>query len=49
MEGYCVICKQKQAMEQAKEKKTANGRLMMSGVCKKCGTKVNVFVSSKSK
>lgn len=47
MEGYCVMCKCKQTMDQAKEKKTSNGRNMMSGTCSKCGTKMNVFVSSK--
>ncbi len=49
MEGYCVMCKAKQQMEQAKEKKTSNGRRMMSGICKKCSTKMSVFVASKSK
>lgn len=49
MEGYCVMCKCKQQMEAAKEKKTSNGRLMMSGTCKKCGTKMNVFIANKSK
>lgn len=49
MEGYCVRCKSKQTIKDAKEKTTANGRQMMSGECPTCATKVNVFVSSKSK
>lgn len=49
MEGYCVMCKCKQTMNQAHEKKTSNGRTMMSGNCNKCGTKMNVFISGKSK
>jgi len=49
MEGFCVMCKSKQKMEQAKEKKTSNGSLMMSGTCSKCGTKMNVFIANKSK
>lgn len=44
MEGYCVRCKSKQAMKEAQEKTTANGRRMMSGKCTTCATKVNVFV-----
>ena len=49
MEGYCVRCKSKQAMSDAKEKTTSNGRLMMSGTCSKCNCKMNVFLSSKVK
>jgi len=49
MEGYCVLCKQKQTMEKAQEKKTSNGRSMMSGICKQCGTKMNVFIASGGK
>ncbi len=49
MEGFCVMCKCKQQMEQVKEKKTSNGRRMMSGLCSKCGTKMNVFIANKSK
>lgn len=45
MEGYCVICKTKQQIQQAKDKTTSNGRHMLSGYCPKCGTKINVFVS----
>lgn len=45
MEGFCVVCKNKQQIQQAKEKMTSNGRYMMSGNCPKCGTKINVFIS----
>ena len=37
------------SIKDAKEKTTANGRRMMSGKCPTCATKVNVFVSEKSK
>ena len=49
MEGYCVRCKCKQTITNAKEKTTSNGRHMMSGTCPKCSTKINVFVSSNTK
>lgn len=49
MEGYCVICKCKQTIKEPKEKTTSNGRKMMTGICPVCKTKINVFVSSKSK
>jgi hypothetical protein len=42
--GYCVKCKQKRGMEDCKDKKTKNGRNMISGVCEKCGTKMAKFV-----
>jgi hypothetical protein len=42
--GYCVKCKQKRGMEDCKDKKTKNGRNMISGVCQKCGTKMAKFV-----
>lgn len=45
MEGYCVVCKSKQQIQQAKAKTTSNGRHMMSGKCGQCGTKINVFIS----
>lgn len=45
MKGYCVVCKNKQQILQAKEKTTSNGRHMISGNCESCGTKINVFIS----
>ncbi len=47
MEAYCVVCKRKQPMEQAKEKTTSNGRLMMAGKRSSCGTKTSVFLQNK--
>lgn len=49
MKGYCVKCKDKVEMVDPKEKKTKNGRLMMSGKCPNCGTSVNVFMADKKK
>jgi hypothetical protein len=47
MEGYCVSCKCKQTINEAKEKTTSNGRQMMTGKCSKCNTKMSVFVPGK--
>ena len=47
MKAYCVKCKVSREMKEPKEKKTANGRLMMQGICPHCGTKMNVFIASK--
>ena len=38
VEGYCVKCKAKSEMTDAKETTMANGRKAMKGKCKKCGT-----------
>lgn len=42
--GYCVKCKKMQSMIQCKKAVSANGRNMMKGICKSCGTKMNKFV-----
>ena len=42
--GYCVKCKKMQTMTQCKKAVAANGRNMVKGVCKSCGTKMNKFV-----
>jgi len=42
--GYCVKCKKMQSMIQCKKAVSSNGRNMMKGVCKSCGTKMNKFV-----
>lgn len=47
MEGYCVVCKNKQQIQNAKEKTTSNGRYMVVGSCTKCGTTMSVFISKK--
>ena len=38
MEGYCVKCKDKREMKDAKEVVMKNGRKAMKGSCPKCGT-----------
>lgn len=38
VEGYCVKCKAKREMKDAKENTMANGRKAMKGTCSKCGT-----------
>jgi hypothetical protein len=37
-EGYCVKCKAKRKIDQAREVKMANGRPALKGVCPVCGT-----------
>ena len=44
MDSFCVRCKSKQTMEDAKNSKTKNGRDCVSGKCAKCGTKMIRFV-----
>jgi len=44
MEAYCVKCKRKEPMIDAKEITTKNGRKAMSGKCAICGTKMMKFV-----
>lgn len=39
-EAYCVKCKAKREMKDAKEIKMKNGRPAMTGVCPVCGTKM---------
>jgi len=38
MEAYCVKCKQKQEMVDAKEEVLKNGRAALKGKCPSCGT-----------
>lgn len=43
--AYCVKCKKKNTpMINCKNATSKNGRNMVKGVCKKCGTKMNKFV-----
>ena len=42
--GYCVKCKKKQTMNSCKKATSSNGRNMMKGECKVCGTKMNKFI-----
>ena len=37
-EAYCVKCKKKVQMKDAKEVTMKNGRKAMKGTCSKCGT-----------
>jgi len=41
--GYCVKCRKKKEMKNEKKMKSKNGRTMIQGVCKVCGTKISVF------
>ena len=40
MEAYCVKCKEKREMKNAKEVTMKNGKKAMSGQCPECGTKM---------
>ncbi len=41
--AYCVKCKKMQSMTGCKKATSANGRNMIKGLCKVCGTKMNKF------
>ena len=41
MEAYCMKCKEKNEMEDAKQSKMKNGRPVMKGTCAECGTKMS--------
>jgi hypothetical protein len=47
MEGYCVKCKAKRDMKDAKEVTLKNGRPATQGKCPVCGT--SIFVIGKKK
>jgi RNase P subunit RPR2 len=49
MDAYCVKCKAKVEVKDAKEVKMKNGRPAVSGVCSKCGTKVFKIKSKNDK
>ncbi|MFN3652766.1 MAG: DUF5679 domain-containing protein [Armatimonadota bacterium] len=40
MEGYCVKCRAKKAIKDAKQVTMKNGRPATEGVCPDCGTKI---------
>ena len=46
VEAYCVKCKSKREMLEPVEKKTKNGRNMLTGTCAECGTKMCKFVKN---
>jgi hypothetical protein len=45
--AYCVKCKQKRDMKDAKEVTMKNGRKAMQGVCSVCGTGMYLMMSTK--
>jgi len=47
VEAYCVKCKAKKVMVDAKEEKMKNGRPMMKGKCPTCGTVMCKILPSK--
>jgi len=46
-QAYCVKCKKKQEMKNAKQVKMKNGRPAMKGECPKCGTGMYKILASK--
>jgi len=44
MNAYCMKCKQQREMLNPKEFKMQNGRKMLKGTCKVCGTKMSKFI-----
>jgi hypothetical protein len=40
MIGYCMKCREKREMKDAKPVKMKNGKPATKGVCHKCGTKM---------
>jgi len=40
MEGYCLKCRQKRQMKDAKSVTLKNGRPATQGICPVCGTKI---------
>jgi len=45
--AYCVKCKAKAEMKNAKQVKMKNGRPAMKGVCAKCGTGMYKIIAKK--
>ncbi len=45
--AYCVKCKTKRTMKDAKVVTNEKGRRSARGVCPVCGTKMNLFLKSK--
>lgn len=42
--AYCLKCRKKIALENARMAKTKNGRPMLKGTCPVCSTKCNKFL-----
>ena len=47
VEGYCVKCRAKKVMKDAKEVTMKNGRLAAKGTCPDCGTVMFRFLPKK--
>ena len=47
VEGYCMKCKAKREIQDAKEVTTKNGRRMIKGTCPDCGTTICKIGASK--
>jgi len=45
--GYCVKCREKREMKDAKEVEMKGGRRAMKGTCVKCGTKMFKILGKK--
>ena len=45
-QAYCVKCKAKRMMKDAKVVTNEKGRRQAKGVCPECGTKMNLFLKS---
>ncbi len=47
--AYCVKCRAKNEMKDAKVEVNDKGRKMARGVCPKCGTKMTLFLPADKK
>ena len=45
--GYCVKCRKKTKIKNAKLSKTSKARVVAKGTCFKCGTNMAVFLKDK--
>ncbi|HEY1017118.1 MAG TPA: DUF5679 domain-containing protein [Herpetosiphonaceae bacterium] len=48
-EAYCVKCKTKRPIKDAKIETMENGRRALKGTCSTCGTKLTRFLPSEKK
>ncbi|HEX5726778.1 MAG TPA: DUF5679 domain-containing protein [Longimicrobiaceae bacterium] len=46
-EAYCVKCRAKREIRNAREETTSSGRRALKGECAVCGTKITRFLPSK--
>lgn len=47
IEAYCVKCREKRPIKDAKQVQMKNGRYAMEGTCEVCGTKLFRMISDK--